>query len=305
MKNYWKKGFGLLSLLSVVSCTTTKEVRVIKTITKTKIDTVYINPLKDVDVNNYVVAKPAGYAINNDYMPAVSQDFRQKFLILHYTALDTPKSLMVLSERNVSVHYVVNDYDDNQIHALVSENKRAWHAGVSYWGGRTNLNDSSIGIEIVNMGNARGDYQDFPEYQIKKVGALARDIVTRYQIDPTLVLGHADIAPQRKPDPGPKFPWQRLYEEYGVGAWYDEETKNFYLNQFPYDQVEDANFIANFQKDLATYGYDIKALGYWDKPSKNVVIAFQKHFRPENYDGTLDAETWAILKALLKKYKSK
>ncbi len=305
MKNYWKKGFGLLSLLSVVSCTTTKEVRVIKTITKTKIDTVYINPLKDVDVNNYVVAKPAGYAINNDYMPAVSQDFRQKFLILHYTALDTPKSLMVLSERNVSVHYVVNDYDDNQIHALVSENKRAWHAGVSYWGGRTNLNDSSIGIEIVNMGNARGDYQDFPEYQIKKVGALARDIVTRYQIDPTLVLGHADIAPQRKPDPGPKFPWQRLYEEYGVGAWYDEETKNFYLNQFPYSQVENIDFIASFQKDLATYGYDIKALGYWDKPSKNVVIAFQKHFRPENYDGTLDAETWAILKALLKKYKSK
>ncbi|MRI64289.1 N-acetylmuramoyl-L-alanine amidase [Ornithobacterium rhinotracheale] len=305
MKNYWIKCMMLLGALSVVSCTTTKEVKVIKTITKTKIDTVYINPFKDVDVNNYVVAKPKGYTINNDYYPAVSQDFRQKFLILHYTALDTPKSLMVLSERNVSVHYVVNDYDDNQINALVSENKRAWHAGVSYWGGRTNLNDSSIGIEIVNLGNAKGYYQEFPDYQIKKVGALAKDIVTRYQIDPVFVLGHSDIAPQRKPDPGPRFPWKRLYDEYGVGAWYDEETKNFYLNQFPYTQIEDINFIADFQKDLATYGYEISPLGYWDEKSKNVVAAFQKHFRPDNYDGVLDAETWAILKALIKKYKSK
>ena len=290
----------IIIIFSFFSCTSTKKVQVVKTITKIKKDTVYINPLKNISLIDYKAATPEGYIINNDYYPSVGKDFRQKFLIMHYTALDNPKSLMVLSERNVSAHYVINNTDDNQINMLVSENERAWHAGVSFWSGRTNLNDSSIGIEIVNLG-----YEPYPNYQIKKVGALAKDIVERYKIDPVNVLGHSDIAPQRKLDPGPQFPWKQLYEEYGIGAWYDDYTKDFYQNQFKEELKNDTSFIKQFQNDLALYGYEIIPTGIWDEQTKKVIKVFQMHFRPKVYDGVLDAETWAILKALNLKYRAK
>lgn len=295
--------------LGIIGCSTAPKVKVVKTITKLKRDTVYVNPFKHVDLTDYKVANPMGYKMNANYYPSVARDFRQKFLILHYTALDTPKSLMVLSERQVSAHYLVNDRDDDQINHLVSENDRAWHAGVSFWKGRTNLNDSSIGIEIVNLGYktvaGEKNYYEYPEYQIKKVAALAKDIVTRYAIDPTFVLGHSDIAPQRKDDPGPLFPWKYLYEKYDIGAWYDESTKKFFLSQYPYEQENDFDFIKSTQQELATYGYQITPTGDWSEANKNVLKAFQMHFRPENYDGILDAETWAILKSLNLKYRSK
>ena len=246
-------------------------------------------------------AKLEHYKVTTDYYPSVSQDERVRFLVLHYTAINTELSLKVLTQKDVSSHYLINDYDDKQINLLVDETKRAWHAGWSKWKGLDNLNFSSIGIEIVNLGNSGGVYQPYPDYQIKKVGELARDIVNRYNIQPFNVVGHADIAPGRKPDPGPLFPWKKLYTDYGVGAWYEETDKYLLMQQYPWDTMSSV-FITDVQNDLKKYGYDVPSNGMIDAQTKNAIIAFQMHFRPEKYDGVVDSETWAILKALNKKY---
>lgn len=257
-----------------------------------------------------VSAKPKGYLVTKSYFPSLGQGFRQRFLILHYTALNNEKSISVLTQQSVSSHYLVNDLDDKEIYQLVDENKRAYHAGVSFWRNNTGLNDSSIGIEIVNSGfsaNSVGKRQfyPFPEYQFKKVATLAKDIVERYSIPATNVLAHSDIAPSRKQDPGPLFPWKRLYDEYQIGMWYDETTKqNIYpiaLNEIVYT-YNDMAFITKVQEHFKKFGYDIQVTGKWDKQTKSVIEAFQYHFRQDNCDGSLDAETWAILQSLLIKY---
>lgn len=297
--------FSIISVVLLSSCAAPKVQ--IKTITKTIRDTIYVQPQKEDDKEPITLAQLSDYKIDKSDYPAVGQDFRQKFLIIHYTALDYEKSLRVLTEQQVSAHYLVNDNDDDEINILVNEDRRAWHAGYSYWKGRTNINDSSIGIEIVNPGytveNDEKQFYDFPDYQFKKVAELARDIVTRYEIDPTFVLGHSDVAPQRKYDPGPKFPWKRLYEEYGIGAWYDEETKEHYFKEFRPALIDDYDFVLSVKDAFAKYGYEVNDTGYWDNKTKKMISAFQMHFRPHNYDGVLDAETWAILMALNKKYR--
>lgn len=260
-----------------------------------------------------VSAQPKGYQVTKNHFPSVAQNFRQKFVILHYTNLNDEKSIMVLTQRNVSSHYLVNDIDDKEIYQFVDENKRAYHAGVSHWRGFENLNDTSIGIEITNMGfTTEGDkkiFADFPEYQFKKVAALVKDIVERYQIPPIYVLGHSDIAPTRKQDPGPKFPWKRLYTEYQVGMWYDDITKqNFINNIIPEEyqmQVSTSPFIFKYQSMLKEFGYGIELTGVMDNATKKTVEAFQYHFRPEQCDGVMDIETYAILQALLQKYPKK
>lgn len=257
-----------------------------------------------------VSAKPQGYKVTKNHFPSLGQGFRQRFLILHYTALDNEKSIRVLTQQAVSSHYLVNDLPDDEIYQLVDENKRAYHAGVSHWRNNTGLNDSSIGIEIVNTGyttdaSGQRQFHQFPEYQYRKVAALAKDIVERYNIPATNVLAHSDIAPNRKQDPGPFFPWKRLYNEYNIGMWYDDDTKlNFYETatmdiQYSY---QNPSFISNVQEHLKKFGYDIQVSGTWDKPTQKVIEALQYHFRPEKYEGVLDAETWAILQALLAKY---
>lgn len=257
-----------------------------------------------------VSANPIGYRITKTYFPSLGQGFRQRFLILHYTALDNEKSINVLTQQAVSSHYLVNDLPDNEIYQLVDENKRAYHAGVSYWRNTTRLNDNSIGIEIVNTGYTpdslgKKQFYSFPDYQFRKVAALAKDIVERYMIPPTNVLAHSDIAPNRKQDPGPLFPWKRLYEEYQIGMWYDDSTKqSLYAPaleeiMISYNEIK---FILKVQEAFNKFGYDIKITGIWDKQTQKVIEAFQYHFRPDNYEGVLDAETWAILQALLIKY---
>jgi N-acetylmuramoyl-L-alanine amidase len=272
------------------------------------------DPTKNDNTISYgsiVEAKPAGYKVVSTYFPSLAQNFRQKYLILHYTALDDEKSIRVLTQQTVSAHYLVNDLDDKEIYQLVDENKRAYHAGISAWRKDKNLNDNSIGIEIVNMGftsDATGKkiFVPFPEYQFKKVAALAKDIVTRYMIPPTNVLGHSDIAPTRKQDPGPDFPWERLYKEYQLGMWYDEPVKqNFYDLAVSTDfqtQVNTSPFIFKVQTMLSNFGYDIQPSGSWDDATKKTIETFQYHFRPQVYDGVLDPETWAILQALSQKY---
>lgn len=264
-----------------------------------------------ISYGSIVSANPKGYQVVKTYFPSVGQNFRQKYIILHYTALDNDKSVRVLTEQSVSSHYLVNDSDDKEIYQLVDENKRSYHAGISAWRSDAMLNDTSIGIEIVNTGyvtDASGAkvFPDFPENQIKKVAALVKDIADRYMIPPTNILGHSDIAPTRKQDPGPKFPWKRLYEDYQVGMWYDDAVMQSFLSQinpetYPLDSAT-TEFIYNYQLALKKLGYGIDANGRIDDATKKTIEAFQYHFRPEKYDGVMDAESWAILQALNQKY---
>ena len=267
-----------------------------------------------VSYGSIVSANPAGYKVVKSFFPAMGQNFRQKYIILHYTALDDDKSVSVLTQQSVSSHYLVNDLGDNEIYQLVDENKRAYHAGISAWRKDKMLNDTSIGIEIVNAGyktDASGMkvFPDFSEAQIKKVAALVKDLAQRYMVAPTNILGHSDIAPTRKQDPGPKFPWKQLYEEYQIGMWYDEDTKqNFYNTAVLEDyamQMSVPSFLFNIQSALRDFGYDLNPNGIYDDATKKTIETFQYHFRPQNYSGMVDAETWAILQALNQKYPNK
>ena len=302
----------LLGLL--LSSCATKPPKVIREVIR---DTVVINKKTD-KYESVRMAKLDKYKVSTLHYPAFGQDERIRYLIMHYTALDNEKSLRVLTQQEVSAHYLVPNNTSDSIFILVDETKRAWHAGASYWKGVNNVNFSSLGIEIVNLGyttdktlmgdpdlaDAERHFYDYPTYQIKKVAALAKDIIDRYKIDPVNVLGHSDVATQRKHDPGPKFPWKRLYTEYGIGAWYEDVHKNMYFGQYPYADIDSFTFIQSVQSDLNKYGYEIQKTGIWDEQTQKVIMAFQYHFRPSQFDGVLDAETWAILQALNLKYRS-
>lgn len=245
------------------------------------------------------------YEINTEYT-AKSFNYRQQFLVLHYTADNFETSLEELTKGPVSSHYLVPEgpmNDRREVFRLVSEDLRAWHAGVSAWQNHANLNDSSVGIEIVNLGyvDKEGERHWFPfaTYQIETVIELCKDIVDYYKIEPTCVVGHSDIAPGRKVDPGPLFPWKKLYE-HGIGAWYDDADKVAAEAEAEFEQG-DINTLW-MQKKLRAYGYLIETTGNLDEQTKQVVTAFQMHFRPSNYSGIPDCETYAILSALIKKY---
>lgn len=263
-----------------------------------------------VSYGSIVSAAPAQYKVVKTYFPAVAQNFRQRFIVLHYTALNNDKSVSVLTQQSVSAHYLVNDMPDNEIYQLVDENKRSYHAGVSSWRGFTQLNDNSIGIEIVNEAkDAPGGgfiFPEFPDHQVRKIAALVKDIANRYQIPATNIVAHSDIAPTRKQDPGPRFPWKRLYNEYQIGMWYDDLTKQNFMSQISPEefvtQQNTASFIYKYQMMLRDFGYSLELNGVVDDATKKTITAFQYHFRPENYDGAMDMETFAILQALLQKY---
>lgn len=263
-----------------------------------------------ISYGSIVGARPIGYTVTRNYFPSVGQGFRTRYIILHYTAIDNEASVRALTQREVSAHYLVSDLEDKEIWQIVDENKRAYHAGVSTWRNDRNLNDSSIGIEIVNKGfieeAGKRIYYDFPEHQIRKVAMLVKDIANRYNILPNNILAHSDVAPLRKSDPGPKFPWKRLYEEYGIGMWYDTETRDRILSEIdPYIfdlEYGSIEFVTRVQKELKKFGYGIEVTGVWDKPTALVIEVFQHRFRPEKYDGVMDRETWSILQSLTQKY---
>lgn len=306
--------FIIIILTFVITSCASKPPQVVKQVIR---DTVIVNTITE-KFESARIAKLNKSIVSTSHYPAVGQDERVRFLILHYTALDNYKSIDVLTRQEVSAHYLVPDDFTDSIYVLVDETKRAWHAGTSYWKGINNINFSSIGIEIVNQGyttttpvNGNPDlavteryFYDFPQKQIDKVAELAKNIIDRYKIDPVNVLAHSDVAPQRKHDPGPKFPWKKLFDQYGIGAWYEDTHKNIYLPQFPYAEVDSTSFILSVQNDFEKYGYEIQKTGIWDTQTQKVITAFQYHFRPTRYDGVMDAETWAILKALILKYRS-
>ena len=238
---------------------------------------------------------------------APSADSRVRFLVMHYTQGNEARSLAVLTGDDVSVHYVVPDNPpikngEPVVYQLVPESERAWHAGQSEWQGTTELNAASIGIENVNVGpvdTPQGrTWQPYPPAQVDALVKLAKDIVTRYKIPPTRVVGHSDIAPQRKTDPGPAFPWRTLYAN-GIGAWPDDATVAQRLaGRDPKSLVD----VATLQQKLQRYGYDVATDGVLDDKTHRVIAAFQMHFRPADYAGNPDAETDAIAAALLDKY---
>lgn len=236
-------------------------------------------------------------------LSAQAYNHRVRFLVLHYTDSGTRRSLKTLTGPHVSVQYVVapNPRDRGGkpiVYQLVPENERAWHAGVSSWRSRHHLNDTSIGIEIVNDGPIPGGWAPYPAPQVKAVIALAHDIIKRYGIKPQNVVGHSDIAPGRKTDPGPAFPWYALYRA-GIGAWPNPALVKSYEQQFRNNPPS----IGAMQRQLHEYGYDLPITGIYDTRTKKTLSAFQMHFRPRNYSGMVDTETEAELWALNAQYR--
>lgn len=260
------------------------------------------------------------------YVESENQNTRVRVVVIHHTTGDFQDSFHVLTKktsRPVSSHYLIPEpgdpsytNDDLKLYALVKEEGRAWHAGTSYWAGKTSLNDMSIGIELVNRtycletkevippGQADQKparlcfYPDFADTQLEILIDLLKGILERHpDIKPTHIVGHSDIAPQRKIDPGPRFPWQRLYK-LGYGAWYDDDTVFKYWEQFR----KEIPPVLTLQTALHDYGYGLELSGEHDEQSQNVVRAFQMHFLPWQVSGEFTDETVAVLYALLEKY---
>jgi N-acetylmuramoyl-L-alanine amidase len=215
-------------------------------------------------------------------------------IILHYTGMPSAERAIAWlcdPESAVSAHYVVDE--DGGIVRLVEENRRAWHAGQSFWAGETDINSRSIGIEIVNPGHEFG-YRAFPEAQIAAVIALCQDIQLRHIVPPQHVLAHSDVAPFRKIDPGELFPWEALHAA-GVGHWIVAEP----FSGGPNLQIGERGEAVNaLRAALRGYGYHLAAGDEYDAETETIVSAFQRHFRPQRVDGVADPSTVATLRRL-------
>jgi N-acetylmuramoyl-L-alanine amidase len=179
----------------------------------------------------------------------------------------------------------------------VAEEDRAWHAGQSSWLGEPDVNSRSIGIEIVNGGHDFG-LPDFPSLQVHAVVDLVRDIITRRKLPPKAVVGHSDIAPGRKLDPGEKFPW-RVLAAAGVSIW---PRGNASPSAVALAAGATGESVAALQQSLATIGYAVEPSGAYDEATRVALSAFQRRFRPERVDGVADAETSALVQQVALDY---
>lgn len=227
---------------------------------------------------------------------SANQDSRVQYVVLHYTSTDLAHSLALLSQGEVSSHYLIAEQPAT-IYQLVDENRRAWHAGASQWRGRTWLNASTIGIELVNQGftdTPEGRvWQPYSEAQIDALILLLKDIVQRHQLPTGSIIGHSDIAPQRKVDPGPLFPWRRLGEA-GLIPWPSAAVVAQATTRFSRELPSASWFAAQLRQQ----GYAVPTTEKWDKPLHNVLAALQMKYRPARFDGQPDAETAALLQVL-------
>jgi N-acetylmuramoyl-L-alanine amidase len=220
---------------------------------------------------------------------------RPDLLLLHYTGMPSAEAaLQRLCDpaAEVSAHYLV--MEDGAVVQLVPEDRRAHHAGVGSWAGETDINSCSIGIEIVNPGHD-GGLPPYPDEQIAAVIELCRAIVDHWAIPAHRVLAHSDVAPSRKEDPGELFPWNRLAEA-GIGRWVVPDA--------PSDRAvlklgDTGSEVEALQDALAFYGYGLEATGDFDDATRQVVTAFQRHFRPARVDGMVDDSTLAVLRTLI------
>lgn len=221
---------------------------------------------------------------------------RPDLLLLHYTGMTSAEKaiewLALHPESRVSCHYLVDE--DGAITQMVPEELRAWHAGVSHWAGETDLNSASIGIEIHNPGYDLG-YRDFPARQMKAVADLSRDIITRNHVLPWRIVGHSDIAPARKGDPGHLFDWRGLARE-GVGVWVKPAAL---LGDDGLAPGSSGAEVAALQLHLWQVGYGVSVHGRYDTFTEQAVLAFQRHWRQALCDGRADASTIATLSALV------
>lgn len=216
-------------------------------------------------------------------------------LVLHYTGMQTGEAALARLRdpaAEVSAHYVVEE--DGRVFHLVPEARRAWHAGRAFWAGATDINAASIGIEIVNPGHEFG-YRAFPEAQIDAVIALIADVRSRWTIPDGRILGHSDVAPTRKEDPGELFPWKRLAEA-GHGVWAEPGP----APGPPLGIGDEGPGVLATQGALRRLGYDAALTGAYDDETAVIVTAFQRHWRQERVDGVADGETRARLVAVLR-----
>ncbi|MGJ0507873.1 MAG: N-acetylmuramoyl-L-alanine amidase [Methylocystis sp.] len=216
-------------------------------------------------------------------------------LVLHYTGMPTSQGALELlcsPIHEVSAHYVVED--DGRVLQLVPEERRAWHAGQSYWAGEIDLNSASIGIEIVHPGHI--DPRPYPQPQIDAVIALARDVCQRRGIAPERVLAHSDIAPRRKTDPGEFFPWTTLARA-GIGVCVETAP----VGGAAMERDMSGEAVARLQRRLNRFGYKLIETGIYDEDTVTAVAAFQRHYRPQCVDGRADASTVEALTRLLER----
>ncbi len=197
-------------------------------------------------------------------------------IIIHYTDMPTTEEALhwlCHPHSQVSAHYLIDE--KGKIYHIVPEEKRAWHAGQSYWQGCKDMNSCSVGIELANPGHSHG-YQPFPEAQIDSLLTLCKTLQVRWDIPSSRVLGHSDIAPQRKQDPGHLFPWDLLAKE-GVGLWPKQllEGKKIDVNEA------------------------LKKIGYETASPSHALLAFQRHFQPQKVDGVVNHQTYSLLQGLL------
>ncbi|MBV7538168.1 N-acetylmuramoyl-L-alanine amidase [Duganella sp. sic0402] len=242
-------------------------------------------------------APPEGPRFDHS-LTARAQSDRIKYVILHYTVSDLPRSINALAHgTQVSAHYLLTDTNPPFFYTLVDESRQSNHAGLSSWKIYNQLNAASIGIEIVNPGfkeTAQGRvYAPFQQAQVDQLILLLKDIVKRYNIAPGNILGHNDIAPQRKQDPGPAFPWKQLADA-GLIPWPEPSRV---VARMPGYQ-EQLPEVIWFQRKLAEIGYAVPQTGELDQATRNVISVFQTKYRPSLFDGTPDAETAAMIDVL-------
>lgn len=214
-------------------------------------------------------------------------------LLLHYTGMESAgaaRDRLCDPAAKVSAHYLVDE--DGSVLRLVAEDRRAWHAGVGVWQGATDLNARSIGIELVNPGHEFG-YRPFPEAQMAALETLADTIVARHDIARARVLGHSDVAPERKSDPGELFDWERLARR-GLGLWPAADFSPS-LNAPALGPGASGGAVVDLQLALAAIGYGVEGSGSYDAGTEAVVTAFQRHFRPNRTDGIADPQTTSLI----------
>ena len=218
-------------------------------------------------------------------------------LVLHYTGMVSAEAALERMRdpiAKVSAHWCIDE--DGTVYRLVPEEMRAWHSGLSYWRRRQLLNDTSIGIELVNPGHEFG-YRPFPPAQMDALIALAGEIFARYGIPAANVVGHSDIAPLRKQDPGELFDWARLARN-GIGIWPRAAGES--VPEPPaLDLGASGREVRQLQQNLFDFGYGLSSDGHYGEESQAIVSAFQRHFRQARVDGVADGATRAILDNLL------
>ena len=216
-------------------------------------------------------------------------------IVLHYTGMRTGEEALARlrdPQAKVSSHYVVEE--DGRVFRLVPEERRAWHAGASFWKGERDVNTASVGVEIVNPGHEFG-YRPFPDAQIAAVIELVADIRTRWMVEDGKIVGHSDIAPDRKEDPGEFFPWKRLAQA-GHGLWVELPA----APGAPLGEGEEGAGVFALQAGFTRLGYDCAPSGKFEAHTAAVVRAFQRHWRQDKVDGIADGETRARLIGLLR-----